>query len=104
MITVVFNQKGGVGKSTISTNLAAISAQKGLKTLLVDLDSQGNSTHYAGIDVNKDLLTVADMFKQVVGIFRTPNKPIEFVHPTPFENLFVIHIISNSSDCFNISR
>lgn len=98
MITVVFNQKGGVGKSTISTNLAAISAQKGLKTLLVDLDSQGNSTHYAGIDVNKDLLTVADMFKQVVGIFRTPNKPIEFVHPTPFENLFVMPASGDLAD------
>ena len=43
---VVFNQKGGVGKSTITCNLAAISAQQGLRTLVVDLDPQGNSTHY----------------------------------------------------------
>ena len=46
MRRVVFNQKGGVGKSTITCNLAAISAHQGLRTLVVDLDPQGNSTHY----------------------------------------------------------
>ena len=46
MRRVVFNQKGGVGKSSIAVNLAASSAKAGLKTLLVDLDVQGNSTHY----------------------------------------------------------
>ena len=90
MIVVVFNQKGGVGKSTISTNLAAQSAKVGHKTLLVDLDAQGNSTHYAGFDANEKSNSVADMFKQVVGIFRTAKKPIEFIHTTPFENLFVM--------------
>ncbi len=34
---VVFNQKGGVGKSSITVNLAAISAHQGLKTLVIDL-------------------------------------------------------------------
>jgi len=46
MRTVVFNQKGGVGKSTITCNLAAISAYQGLRTLVIDLDPQGNSTRY----------------------------------------------------------
>lgn len=41
---VVFNQKGGVGKSTITCNLAAISAAQGLRTLVIDLDPQGNAT------------------------------------------------------------
>jgi chromosome partitioning protein len=43
---VVFNQKGGVGKSTIACNLAAIAAARGERTLVVDLDVQGNSSHY----------------------------------------------------------
>lgn len=90
MIIVVFNQKGGVGKSTISTNLAAQSAKLGHKTLLVDLDAQGNSTHYVGFNASEQSLTVADMFKQVVGIFRTAKKPNAFVHATPYENLFVM--------------
>ena len=90
MKRVVFNQKGGVGKSTISANLAAESARNGLRTLLVDLDAQGNSTHYCGVDINDDSLTVADMFKQVVGWFSKPQPPSAFVRPTTFENLSVL--------------
>jgi len=90
MKRVVFNQKGGVGKSTISTNLAAQSARSGYKTLLVDLDAEGNSTHYAGIDIGEDTLTVADMFKQIVGWFNKPQPPTAFVQSTAFDNLFVL--------------
>ena len=46
MRRVIFNQKGGVGKSSITANLAAISAARGRDTLVVDLDPQGNSSHY----------------------------------------------------------
>ena len=43
---VIFNQKGGVGKSSITVNLAAISANEGFKTLVIDLDPQANSSQY----------------------------------------------------------
>jgi chromosome partitioning protein len=46
MKRVVFNQKGGVGKSTITCNLAAIAAARGARTLVIDLDPQANSTQY----------------------------------------------------------
>jgi len=91
MRRVVFNQKGGVGKSTITCNLAAISAQQGKRTLVVDLDPQGNSTQYllgaAGDEVQA---TLADFFDQTLNFKLNPRATADFVVATPFDQLYVM--------------
>ena len=91
MRRVVFNQKGGVGKSSIACNLAAISAHRGRRTLVVDLDPQGNSTQYLTGRASSELSdTVMDLLEQTISFKIYNRKPEEFIHSTPFENLHVL--------------
>ena len=88
---VVFNQKGGVGKSTITCNLAAISASQGLRTLVIDLDSQGNSTRYLLADeAPADQPNVADFFEQSLKFTIRDKAPSEFIVNTRWEGLDVM--------------
>lgn len=57
----IFNQKGGVGKTTTCVNMAAALGQKGKKTLLIDVDPQGNSTSGVGIDKSTVEFSTYDM-------------------------------------------
>ena len=91
MRRVVFNQKGGVGKSTITCNLAAISARNGLRTLVVDLDPQGNSTRYLLGSATDTLdASLADFFDQTLNFRLNPMALSEFVAHSPYENLHVM--------------
>ncbi|MBS0543803.1 MAG: ParA family protein [Proteobacteria bacterium] len=91
MRRVVFNQKGGVGKSTITCNLAAISAHQGKRTLVVDLDPQGNSTQYL-LGAGSDELdtTLADFFDQTLNFRLNPRATADFIVATPFEHLHLM--------------
>ena len=91
MRRVVFNQKGGVGKSTITCNLAAIAATRGARTLVVDLDPQANSTRYLLGTATEGLAsTVTEFFDQMINFKLRPKATEDFIHSTPFENLFVL--------------
>ena len=88
MRRVIFNQKGGVGKSTITGNLAALSAEKGHRTLVVDVDPQANSTQYLlGAKANELETTLVDFFKDCLSFTFFPIGPEACIHQTPFARL-----------------
>ena len=91
MRRVVFNQKGGVGKSTITSNLAAIGAVRGLRTLVVDLDAQGNSSRYLlGDAIEQGPAGAAEFFDTTLKFTLRNPATSEFIVESPWEHLHVM--------------
>ena len=80
----IFNQKGGVGKTTTNINLGACLAQKGKKILILDIDPQGNTTSGVGIQKQGLEYTVYDLL--IEDGFDTEKA----IMPTGLENLDII--------------
>ena len=60
----VMNQKGGVGKTTSSVNLAAALAREGKRVCLMDLDPQGHASLHLGVEAGPDMPSVYNVFTQ----------------------------------------
>ena len=82
-IIAITNQKGGVGKTTTSVNLAACLAYEGKKTLLIDCDPQGNSTSGLGIERDDFEISVYDCLTD------SSNTP-KAIMLTKYDNLSII--------------
>ncbi len=82
-IVAICNQKGGVGKTSTAVSLSACLALEGRKSLLVDLDPQGNATSGMGVDKTK-------VERSIYHALLEGNNISEIAIPTCVENLFII--------------
>lgn len=81
-IISVVNQKGGVGKTTTTVNVATYFAMEGKRVLLIDLDSQGNATSGMGIDPSA-------VEKSIYHVLVGDAAFSDIVIPTPVDRLFI---------------
>lgn len=90
MIRAIFNQKGGVGKSTIACNLAAAAASAGRRAIVIDLDPQGNSTTYLGHEGQDGVVGMTEYFESLLNHRYRDMSPDDFVRETAFSGLFLV--------------
>jgi chromosome partitioning protein len=83
LVVALANQKGGVGKSTTAINLAASLAFQGQRTLLIDLDPQGNATSGLGVDRSGVSTSIYEVLLKEA-------EADDAVEPTSVRDLFII--------------
>lgn len=87
-VIAIVNQKGGVGKTTTAVNLSAMVASLGKKTLLIDMDPQGNACSGLGINKEEIVLSVYDILLEETEVK-------EAIVKTYQDNLFIIPATSD---------
>lgn len=91
LVMAFFNQKGGVGKTSVAINLAASFAASGLNTLIVDLDAQANATQYLRAkDLPTSQKTVSDFFEASLGVGLFSSGLRDMVMPTDIRGLSLV--------------
>ena len=79
----IFNQKGGVGKTTTNVNLSASIGKLGKKVLVLDMDPQGNTTSGYGIDKNTIENTIYEVIVDGLDIH-------DAIIKTDFDNIYLV--------------
>lgn len=79
VVITVFNQKGGVGKSTTVINLSSALALRGKKTLIVDMDPQGNATSGLGLYEFQNMIYDFVIDEEINSIYKTTFNKLDII-------------------------
>ena len=79
VVITVFNQKGGVGKSTTVINLSSALALRGKKTLIVDMDPQGNATSGLGLYEFQNMIYDFVIDEEIDSIYKTSFNKLDII-------------------------
>lgn len=79
VVITVFNQKGGVGKSTTVINLSSALALRGKKTLIVDMDPQGNATSGLGLYEFQNMIYDFVIDEEIDSIYKTTFNKLDII-------------------------